>query len=88
MFSNGLTNHIMSIVIIQIHVKSIVHLLTCIQNGKKLYNSAKKALKVILVVQEPKINEGALQEYRDSIFSDFLVIFLHDFEYGVTDHVI
>ena len=45
-------------------------------------------LKVILVAQEPEINEGALQEYRDSIFSDFLVIFLHDFKDGVTDYVI
>ena len=45
-------------------------------------------LKDILVVQELEINKGALQEYRDSIFSDFLVIFLHDFEYGVTDRMI
>ena len=45
-------------------------------------------LKVILVAQEPEINEGALQEYHDSIFFDFLAKFLHDYESWVTNRLI
>ena len=58
MLNSGLTNHIISILIIQTSLK--LH-----AKWKKGVKQRQNRVQVILVAQVPEINKGALQEYRD-----------------------
>ena len=55
---------------------------------EKVVKQRQNRVKFILVAQVLENNKGALQEYRDSIFSDFLAKFLHDYESWVTNCLI
>ena len=57
MLHGGLTNHIISILIIQTAFK--LH-----TNWKKVVKQCQNRVKFILVAQVRKNNKGALQEYR------------------------
>ena len=58
MLNSGLTNHILSIVIIQIAFKFHT-------KWKKVVKQRQNRVNFILVAQVEKNNKGALQEYRD-----------------------
>ena len=58
MLNNGLTNHILSIVIIQIAFKFHT-------KWKKVVKQRQNRVNFIIVAQVSEINKGVLQEYRE-----------------------